>query len=332
MQLWLKKIMLIDSFGRKIDYLRISLTDRCNLRCIYCMPEDGIIHKPQTELLSLEEIIRVVEIMASLGVGKIRLTGGEPLVRKGVLSLIKRLSRIERVSDIAMTTNGVLLEDYAAALKEAGLKRLNISLDSLGRERYSAITRQGNLERVLEGIEAAQNAGISPLKINVLLLDGMDKDEVVNFLRLSIENPLHVRFLEFMPVNSFYKTDNPISTNDVLAIAKESFNVEGAAVYGNGPAEVFKIKGGLGTFGVISPLSNKFCFKCNRLRLTSDGFLKSCLHSHLKINLRLALRSGAKDDDLAGHIKSAVEQKPKEHSLDKGKLLFSEYSMCQIGG
>lgn len=324
--------MLIDSFGRKIDYLRISLTDRCNLRCVYCMPGAGIIHKSQGELLSFEEIIRIVKIMAGLGVDKIRLTGGEPLLRKGVVGLVESLSRIEGISDIAMTTNGILLKEYAASLKQAGLKRLNISLDSLHQERYSLITRQGSLERVLEGIEEAQKAGISPIKINVLLLDGMDKDEIIDFLRLSIDNSLHVRFLEFMPVNSFYKIDSFISARDVIDIARKRFALEDAAIYGNGPAEVFKIKNALGTFGVISPMSSKFCFECNRLRLTSDGFLKPCLHSALKINLRDHLRKGIKDENLAEHIKSAVAQKPKEHNLDKGEFLFSDYSMCQIGG
>ncbi|MEK6715852.1 MAG: GTP 3',8-cyclase MoaA [Candidatus Omnitrophota bacterium] len=324
--------MLIDSYGRKIDYLRISVTDRCNLRCIYCMPQAGIIHKPQSKLLSFEEIARVVEIMSALGVEKIRLTGGEPLLRKGVVDLVKSLSGIKGISDISMTTNGILLKEYASALKQAGLKRLNISLDSLHQERYSLVTRQGKLERVLEGIEQAQNAGISPIKINVLLLDGMSVDEIMDFLRVSIENSLHVRFLEFMPVNSFYKIDNFISARDVIDIARKCFALEDAAIYGNGPAEVFKIKNALGTFGVISPMSSKFCFKCNRLRLSSDGFLKPCLHSELKMNLRVLLRSSASDDDLAEVIKSAAAEKPKEHNLDKGEFLFSDYSMCQIGG
>lgn len=296
------------------------------------MPECGINHRPQTELLSLEEISRIAEIMASLGVDKIRLTGGEPLVRKGVLGLVKRLSRIEGINDIAMTTNGILLKEYAAGLKAAGLKRLNISLDSLRQQRYSLITRQGNLERVIEGIEEAQKAGISPIKINVLLLDGISRDEIMDFLRLSIENYLHVRFLEFMPVNSFYRQENFISAQEVMDAAKRFFSIENASVLGSGPAEVFKIKNALGTFGIISPLSNKFCFSCNRLRLSSDGFLRPCLHSALKINLRLLLRSSAGNDDLAGVIKSAAAQKPKEHTLDKGELLFSDYSMCQIGG
>ena len=217
--------MLIDSYGRKIDYLRISVTDRCNLRCIYCMPQAGITHKPQSQILSFEEIARVAEIISALGVEKIRLTGGEPLLRKGVVGLVKSLSRIKGINDISMTTNGILLKEYAAALKEAGLKRLNISLDSLRQERYSVITRQGRLERVLEGIEQAQNVGISPIKINVLLLDGINRDEVVDFLRLSIENSLHVRFLEFMPVNSFYKQESLVSCQEVMDEAKRFFSV-----------------------------------------------------------------------------------------------------------
>lgn len=324
--------MLIDNYNRKIDYLRISVTDRCNLRCIYCMPECGIIHKPQEDILSFEELSEIVRAAVELGMNKIRLTGGEPLVRKNLVSLIYSLNNIEGIKDISLTTNGILLKEYAGELKKAGLKRLNISLDSLRQDRYKFITRQDRLDEVLEGIREAFRAGLSPLKINCLLLDDMDEDELADFLRLSIENPICVRFLEFMPVNSFYKVENFVSSSGVLKIAKRFGNMEEVRILGAGPARVYKFRNALGSFGIISAMSNKFCSNCNRLRLTSDGFLKLCLHSDLKVNLREPLRKGADKDKLCQLIKLAVSMKPKEHSLDKSKLKSSEFSMCQIGG
>lgn len=326
--------VLIDKYNRKIDYLRISVTDRCNLRCIYCMPESGIIHKPHQELLSFEEIIKIVEACVFLGIDKIRLTGGEPLVRKGLVNLISALNKIEGIRDIAMTTNGILLKEYAVELKKAGLKRINISLDSLNKARYKFISRQGNLGDVWEGIREALRLGFSPLKINILLLDDTGLDEIANFLRLTIEYPVCVRFLEFMPVNSFYRMGNFVSGSNVLDVAKKFYEVEETFVLGDGPAINYKFKNALGSFGLILPLSNKFCATCNRLRLTSDGFLKLCLHSKLGVNLRHPLRKGAILEELINLIKQAVYMKPQEHSLDKDKTINQpeEFSMCQIGG
>lgn len=325
--------MLIDSYGRRIDYLRVSVTDRCNLRCVYCMPAAGIENKPHEELLTFEEIAEIVKAGANLGIDKIRLTGGEPLVRKNLANLIYLLNKIDGIKDISMTTNGVLLREYAAQLKEAGLKRLNISLDSLSRDRYSSITRFGNLQDALEGIVEAVGVGFNPVKINVLLLEDIDKDEIIKFLTLTLENPICVRFLEFMPVNSFYKVENPVSCRDVLEIAPNLRPIKEAAISGNGPAMAYRLKGALGTFGLISPMSHKFCSSCNRLRLTSDGFLKACLHSDIKVNLREPLRSGADKKTLIGLIESIVRLKPREHELDKKDAPhISEFSMCQIGG
>ena len=324
--------MLIDSYGRKIDYLRISVTDRCNLRCIYCMPECGIINKPHSEILTLEEIIQIVKACVPLGIDKIRLTGGEPLLRKNLVGLINSLNNIDGIKDISMTTNGILLKGRATELKKAGLNRINVSLNSLRQDRYRFITRQGSLGDVLEGIRETLDAGFSPIKINVLLLDGINEDEIADFLRLTFENSLCVRFLEFMPVNSFYRMENFVSCKAVLDIAKRFCEVEGVAVLGHGPAMVYKFKNALGTFGMITPISNKFCTSCNRLRLTSDGFLKVCLHSDLKVNLRGPLRKGANREELINLIKSATLMKPKEHSLDKDETGAEEFSMCQIGG
>ncbi|MCM8778532.1 MAG: GTP 3',8-cyclase MoaA [Candidatus Omnitrophica bacterium] len=325
--------MLVDAYNRKIDYLRISVTDRCNLRCIYCMPETGIINKPHEELLSFEEIVEIVKAAVELGIDKIRLTGGEPLVRKGLVNLISSLNKIEGIKDISLTTNGILLKEYAFSLKEAGLKRLNISLNSLKPERYRSITRKGRLEDVLEAIKVSLRAGFSPLKTNFLLLSGINEDEILDFLRITLENPLCVRFLEFMPVNSFYQQKDSILAGKILEIAKRFGEIEETEVFGFGPAKTFKFKNALGSFGIISPLSDKFCGNCNRLRLTSDGFLKVCLHSDIGVNLKGSLRRGVNQREIINLIRRAVYLKPKEHSLDrKGIQTQEEFSMCQIGG
>ncbi len=324
--------MLIDPYGRTIDYLRISVTDRCNLRCRYCMPIHGIVNRACQELLSFEEILNIAKAASEAGIKNIRLTGGEPLIRKGLTGLVASLAKIEGIEDISMTTNGILLKDHAAALKSAGLKRLNISLDSLRPERYRWITRKGNLRDVLKGIDKAFDAGFSLIKINVLLLDEITLSEIPDFLRLGLENRIHVRFLEFMPIGPFYKTRNFISAKEVLKIADRFGDVEETAGYGNGPARVYRLARALGTFGIISPISDKFCAGCNRLRLTSDGFLKSCLYSEIKVPLRGPLRNGAAKEKLIKLIRSAVRMKPKEHFMDEPAIRPLERSMCQIGG
>ncbi len=324
---------LRDGFGRKIDYLRISVTDRCHLRCFYCMPEAGISHKPHKDILTFEEIVRIVAVGVSLGIDKIRLTGGEPLVREGLVDLVSALSVIKGLKDISLTTNGILLKEYAQALKKAGLKRINVSLDSLKEARYKRISRGGDLEKVIVGIEEAIKVGFIPLKINVLLLDDLKKEEIVDFLRLTIENSLCVRFLELMPVTSFYLQDKFISSATVMEIAEKIFPIEEIRVFGAGPAEVFKFKHALGSFGFISPMSNKFCSSCNRLRLSSDGILKPCLHSEIKVDLRQPLRQGRDEEGIRKIIEEAVKLKPKEHALDKKKTKTqADFFMCSIGG
>lgn len=297
------------------------------------MPETGIRNKPHQELLSFEEVTAIVKIMARLGIEKVRLTGGEPLVRKGLIKLVSILNNIEGIKDISITTNGVLLEEYAFKLKTAGLKRINISLNSLKQTRYNFITRRGNLADVLAGIRGVLKAGFSLLKINVLLLDDISVEEIGDFLRFTLENPICVRFLEFMPVNSFYKQKKFIYASAVMDIAERFYIVEEAAIPGDGPARTYRFKNALGSFGIINPMSNKFCAACNRLRLTSDGFLKPCLHSELKINLREPLRQGRTQEELTALIKQAIFMKPKEHFLDKaGAGNPEDFSMCQVGG
>ena len=326
---------LLDRFERRIDYLRISVTDRCNLRCKYCIPECGISNKFHDELLSFEEIAKIVKMGVTLGIDKVRLTGGEPLVRKDIVDLVKILSEIEGLNDISMTTNGTLLKDKALELKKAGLKRLNISLDSLKEDKYRDITRGGELKDVKEAIELCLDAGFDPLKINVLLLAGINEDEIVDFLRLTKNLPLHVRFLEFMPTkgNEFWGTgENFVSYKDIMTISYGLGHVELVSTHGNGPAENFRIKNALGTFGFIAPMSKSFCSSCNRLRLTSDGFLKGCLHSELKINLKDSIRRGMDEKDLLGLIKLVAATKPEKHNINENPISSSEYLMCQIGG
>lgn len=326
---------LIDNFNRRIDYLRISVTDRCNLRCKYCMPACGIANKLHSDLLSFEEIAKIVRIGVSLGVDKVRLTGGEPLVRKDIVELVKILANIEGLKDISMTTNGTLLKDRVWQLKKAGLRRLNISLDTLQEEKYKDITRGGELKEVKEAIKLSLEAGFHPLKINMLLLAGINDDEIIDFLRLTIDLPIHVRFLEFMPTkhNKFWgRGENFVSYRDVMHISHRLGPVESIDVRGNGPAKNFRIKNAQGTFGFIAPLSERFCSNCNRLRLTSDGFLKGCLHSELKINLKDPIRRGMDKEGLIQLIKLAASTKPKGHALSENPISSSEYLMCQIGG
>jgi len=274
--------MLRDRYGRKIDYLRISVTDRCNLRCVYCMPESGVIPKNPRELLSFEEIEEVARAAISLGINKIRITGGEPLVRRDLVSLIGNLS----ISDLSITTNGTFLEDYAQGLKEAGLHRVNISLDTLKEEKYEFITRSGRLPEALRGIEIALQVGLSPVKINVVVMRGINDDEIVDFVKLSYDKPVSVRFIEFMPFgrNLFWGEERFIPMSEVKARCQsfaELLPTNGLP--GSGPARYYRIKGGRGTMGFISPLSSPFCSRCNRLRLTSEGKLRPCLYSEKQI-------------------------------------------------
>ena len=298
------------------------------------MPACGIVNKPHDEFLLFEEIAEIAGAGVSLGIDRIRLTGGEPLIRKDLVDLIKKISGIKGIKDISMTTNGILLKDYASMLKDAGLKRVNISLDTLNEKKYRYVTRGGELKEVLGGIREALKKGFNPVKINVLLLKGINDDEIENFLQLTIENPVHIRFLEFMPIkdNDFWSEENFVSYKDAMNICNRFGQIEPVNLYGNGTAENFRVKNALGTFGFIAPMSEKFCSSCNRLRLTSDGFLKGCLHSDRKINLRDPLRRGINEEDLIRLIRLAVAAKAKEHSMDKNSFEASEYLMCQIGG
>ncbi len=333
-----------DNFGRNISYLRISITDRCNLRCLYCMPEEGVEFKPHAEVLSYEEIEKVVRAAAPLGITKIRITGGEPLVRKDLPDFIKTLRTIPGIQEIALTTNAILLPRLAYPLKVAGLDRVNISLDSLRPERYKEITRGGDLAKVLHGINLALDLGLKPVKINVVVVKDFNDDEVMDFVEFARDNEVHVRFIEFMSIgesrtwkNRGYVENNKLKDRIGLKTkALTALSQEEVEVLGNGPAQYFKPKGALGTIGFISPVSNHFCAQCNRLRLTADGMLRPCLLSDRYVDIKTALRSGAGLPELQSLIKQAIWNKPieKEISQVQAEGLRKPHTafMSQIGG
>jgi len=316
---------LFDSFGRHIYYLRISVTDRCNLRCIYCMPPEGVPWIPHSELLSYEEISTVVRIAAELGFTRIRLTGGEPLVRKGLPELVRMLQQIKGIDEISLTTNGTLLKKYAFELRQAGLKRINISLDTLRTDRYRYITRLGNLKDVLDGIEAARDAGLSP-KINTVVMKGINDNEALDFARLTYQG-WNIRFIELMP---FTQTAKFVPAEELRQQIESLGHVKPCSASGNGPAEYCSLPGAKGTIGFITPVSKAVCSYCNRMRLTSDGQLRSCLLSDEGIDLKAPLRNNASLQELKQLILEAVASKPEKHHLLQG--IHPEQKMSQIGG
>ena len=324
---------LSDSFQRPINYLRISVTDRCNLRCVYCMPPEGIALMSHHYVLSYEEIFTLVKAAAELGIDRVRLTGGEPLVRAGLPDLIKMIAGIDTIKDIALTTNGTLLTKYAADLKAVGLQRVNVSLDTLKPERFRQITRCGELEETLKGIESAEKAGLNPVKINMVVMAGVNDDELPDFARKTIKDGWHVRFIEHMPVNG--EGSNSISLVSVKEMKKrldflgkmEPFKLD----KGNGPAKYFRYPDANGTVGFITPVTEHFCYQCNRLRLTADGKLRLCLLHEDEIDLREPLRAGASVEELKTLITKAIAAKPKEHQLADGTI-HKGRPFSQVGG
>jgi cyclic pyranopterin phosphate synthase len=321
----------VDSFGRSIDYLRISVTDRCNLRCIYCMPPEGVPHISHSEILSYEEIRAIVQAAAQLGIRRIRLTGGEPLVRADFPELVKMLSRIDGIIELSLTTNGALLKDYARALKQAGLSRVNVSLDTLEADRFRYVTRLGELEDVLAGIEAAKEAGLHPIKINTVVMRGINDDEIPDFARLTYTEGWHVRFIELMP---FKGVAQPVPSVEVQQHVSSLGSLEPCmSITGNGPAKYYRLAGVKGTIGFISPLTEiSFCSRCNRIRLTPDGKLRPCLLGEDEIDLRTPLRNNASVEELRRLILKAVASKPEQHHLKDTSGRPVERKMSQIGG
>lgn len=325
-----------DTFDRKIEYIRVSVTDRCNLRCLYCMPGEGFTRLLEhSDILTLEEIARTIAVGSGLGIKKVRLTGGEPLVRRNLAALVGYIRDIPGIEEIAVTTNGALLAGMAAELKAAGLQRVNISLDSLKPDKYAAITRGGDISLVRQGIERALELDLQPVKLNVVAIKGFNDDEIGDFARLAYENPFHVRFIEFMPVGDllFWDAQKFISCRDIRREVEKKFQLEPAsAVAGNGPAVNYDIHGGQGSIGFISPISQHFCAQCNRLRLTADGRLRACLHDRGEVCIRESMRAGASDEDIAGLFRECIAMKPREHHMEDGWGLDNERKMYQIGG
>lgn len=325
---------LFDTWHRQINYLRISVTDHCNLNCIYCSVSE-MPRLSHEDILSYEEIEELVRVAADMGITKVRLTGGEPLMRPNFTHLVELISQIEGIDDISLTTNGILLEKYAAELKEAGLKRVNISLDTLKRERFIRITGHDRLEKVLAGIEAARKAGLEPVKINMVVLRDVNDDEVVDFARKTIDEGWHVRYIEFMPIGTPNgKITEMVTAREIQERIQSLGKLEPyTGMKGNGPARYLWFPGAGGTIGFITPMTEHFCSTCNRLRVTSDGNLRPCLLAEDEINIKEALRSGAGTDELKTLIQQAVNLKRKQHNLS-GKVApgTDERPMCQIGG
>lgn len=329
--------MLIDPFGRQITYLRISVTDRCNFRCVYCMPPQGVPYVPHERIMRYEEIAALVAVAARLGIRKVRITGGEPLVRADLPRLVQMISAIEGIEDISLTTNGILLEKYAGALAQAGLKRVNVSLDTLNAEKFARITRGGNLENVLRGIAAAEVCGLTPIKINTVIMRGINDDELVDLAKLTLKHTWNLRFIELMPIENQQSWGEgfpppeqifmPVS--EVMALL-QPLGLEPAILENDsGPARPYRLKGGMGTVGFISPLTEQhFCQRCNRIRLTADGHLRPCLMSDLEIPVLPALRAGK---PIESPLEEALQKKPAGHQL-ASHISPNGRCMIQIGG
>lgn len=318
---------MLDNYGRSIDYLRISITDLCNLRCRYCMPETGIAKQSHHDILSLEEIADVARAAAELGIRKIRITGGEPLVRRGMLDLCRQISAISGIEELAITTNGVLLSSMAEDLKAAGVSRVNISIDSLDAKKYAHLTRGGDIKQVLEGIRKAASIGLSPIKLNIVLIAGFNDDEIEDFVALTERYNIEVRFIELMPIGEGigYWESGYLPNETVLAKVPELVSVESGS---SGVATLYKLPDGPGRVGLINPISCSFCESCNRLRLTADGKLKPCLHSNTEIGVR-GLSGTALDEVL----RMAILAKPlRRDELSKAHPSAAGRRMNRIGG
>lgn len=325
---------LIDSFGRVVDDLRISITDRCNFRCVYCMPADGLRWLPTSELLAPAEIVRLARLFVAMGTRTIRLTGGEPLVRPGIVDLVSDLARLHPELDLALTTNGFFLRRHAAALAAAGLRRVNVSLDSLRAERFAAMTRRASLSAVLDGIAAARDAGLSPIKINVVVMRGFNDDEVTDFGRFARDQGLHVRFIEFMPLDgdASWERDHVVAGEELLQAMDNEFPLQHMQ-NGSDPATRYGFAdGAAGEVGFINSVSAPFCATCNRVRLTADGQLRTCLFAETETDLRTPLQRGDDDDVMTALIRSALWNKRAGHHINDPDFARPLRSMSQIGG
>ncbi len=324
-----------DQFGRTVQYLRVSVTDKCNLRCVYCMPMEGLPWLKREDLLSYEEIEQIVRVMAPMGLERVRITGGEPLVRQDLDELVKLLATVPGIRDLSLSTNAVLLADQAEALKGAGVQRLNVSLDSLQPDRVDSIARRpGSYPKIMEGLAAAEEVGFAPIKVNVVLIRGQNDDEIRDFAEITRERPWHVRFIEMMPTgaNLDLSAKQFISCAEALREVREIDELEPVTgPFGNGPARYYQFPGAPGTIGVITPMSHNYCDRCNRMRLTADGQLRPCLFGHIQTNLRDPLRAG---EELVPLIEETLRIKPERHFLLQGSDLGSGglVALSQTGG
>ena len=314
-----------DRFGRDINYLRISITDKCNLRCRYCMPEKGIPKVEHEDVLTIEEYLKIIEVFKKLGISKIRITGGEPLVKKGVVDLLSGSKKLG-IEEITMTTNGILLKDKIKELKEAGLNRVNISLDSLDKKKYFDITRGGNLQDILDSIQACKENGITPVKINTVIMRSFNLNEFRDFVDLTKDEDISVRFIELMPIGEGIKyKEDFVSNEELLGLYPELELIKPKDI--SSPAKYYKLPGAKGNIGLINPLSCNFCGNCNRIRLTSKGKLLMCLHSNIFIDLLKPLRNG---EDIEKIIIDSIYDKPEKHYLEDGQYNITD--MNEIGG
>lgn len=326
---------LVDSFGRVHTDLRVSLTDRCNLRCRYCMPEEGLSWLPRTEILTADEIVRLVRIGAErLGIRSIRLTGGEPLLRRDLVDIVDRLARIEPSLELAMTTNGIGLARVAEPLRQAGLARVNISLDTLRADRFEEIARRDRLDDVLAGIAAAKAAGLDPVKVNAVLMRGVNDDEIIDLARFAIDSGCQVRFIEAMPLDAqgAWSRDTVVTAEEILERLEGEFVLEPVDVDASAPAHVWRLAGTGARVGVVASVTRAFCSDCNRVRLTADGQLRNCLFATTETDLRDLMRSGADDDAIEGAWRTCIAGKARGHGINDIDFIQPARPMSAIGG
>jgi cyclic pyranopterin phosphate synthase len=325
---------LVDTYGRIHRNLRVSLTDRCNLRCTYCMPHDFAAWLPSEHQLTTDELVRVIEIAVSEGINEVRLTGGEPLLRPDIVEIVSRINAITNAPTLTMTTNALTLEKVAKPLVDAGLTRINISLDTLDRDRFKLMTHRDRIDDVFAGIKAAQDAGINPIKINAVLLKGVNADEAPALLEWALANNLALRFIEQMPLDAggIWERSSLVTADDIYADLSTRYELTPCNGRGSSPAEEFFVNGGPATVGIIGSVTRPFCGACDRLRLTSDGQLRSCLFSLEEMDLRTAMRNGASDEDIAARFRKTVAGKLPGHGINDPKFIQPQRPMSAIGG
>ena len=326
---------LVDGFGRVHTDLRVSLTDKCNLRCSYCMPAEGLDWLPSPELLTDDEVVRVIRVAVErLGITEVRLTGGEPLLRRGIVDIVRRIALLQPRPVVSMTTNGIGLDRIVEALAEAGLQRVNVSLDTLQRARFIALARRDRLDDVLTGLDAARAVGLRPVKVNTVLMRGINEDEANALLRYCLDHGFTLRFIEQMPLDAQHGWDRAVmvTADEVLARLAEEHTLTPVGGRGSAPAEEFLVDGGPATVGVIASVSKPFCGSCDRVRLTADGQVRNCLFTREESDLRAALRAGVDDDDLERRFRSSIAAKRAGHGIDDPGFLQPDRPMSAIGG